>query len=178
MTEKGTLEWIVKNLGEFISPAIENTIYTMDWIAAMTYRETGFLIIRYVNKNVMFYEMHSLMKGDYIQRKGEKEKSYHGFGYMQIDIGSYPDFVKSGDWKDPVKLYKKAVSVLEEKRNYLEKKLPHITGDTMNRCITAAYNCGAARVVNAINTNKFVDYYTHQKNYSDEVWRLRQHLET
>ena len=173
MTEKETLRWIRDNLGTDIKTALKEP-YTMDWICAMCYRETGFLINRYVKGGHKPEFIHAQMKGDYSQRKGETKKQYHGYGYMQIDTGSYPEFIKSGAWRQPLAVFVKAVSVLEEKRIYLQKSFPLMVGDQLYRAITAAYNCGQGNVAKAIRQGFGVDHYTHQKNYSQEVWRMRE----
>jgi len=170
MTEKQILNWIKINLSPIIDHAIAdsgNVIYTQDWIAAMAMREVNFLIARHADKPVEVVA--KLMKGDYGQRKGEKVKSYHGFGFWQIDIGSFPDFIKSGDWQDAYKCCMKAISVLEGKRKYLASKFPIVE----HRAITAAYNCGEGNVYRALRNGKDVDIYTHNKDYSKEVWRYR-----
>lgn len=181
MTEREILSWIKINLGPIIDKALEEAkkknpdlFYTKDWLAAMVMRETGFLIARYLEKKMKVEVIHSLMKGDYGQRQGEKEKSYHGFGYWQIDIGSYPQFIKSGDWKDPFKTCMKAITVLEEKRMYLEPKFPNVKGDSLHRAITAAYNCGQGNVQKVLLVGQDIDARTHQHNYSAEVWRFRE----
>lgn len=185
MTEKQVIQWIIINLGPHIDKALlqarlknPDLLYTKDWLAGMAYRETGFLINRYVSQKLKPENIHTLMRGDYGQRPGETEKSYHGFGYWQIDIGSYPDFVKSGDWKDPYKTCVKAISVLEEKRLYLQSKLPAMVGEGLHRAITAAYNCGQGNVFKALKAGKDVDIYTHQHDYSKEVWRFREIAKT
>lgn len=181
MTEREILSWIKNNLGDVIDIAIiqakeknPELIYTRDWLAAMAMRETGFLIARYVEKKMKTDVIHSLMKGDYGQRPKETEKQYHGFGYWQIDIASYPAFVKSGDWKDPFKTCLKAIAVLEEKRLYLAPKFPNLQGDSLHRAITAAYNCGQGNVQKVLLVGQDIDARTHQKNYSKEVWRYRE----
>lgn len=181
MTEREILSWIKTSLGPTIDKVLDEAkkknpdlIYTPDWLAAMCMRETGFLIARYVQKKIKVEVIHTLMKGDYSQRKGELEKSYRGFGYWQIDIASYPQFVKTGDWKDPYKTCLKAISVLEEKRFYLEPKFPNLKGDGLYRAITAAYNCGQGNVQKVLLTGQDIDTRTHQKNYSAEVWRYRE----
>src|SRR5205814_5154441 len=116
----------------------------------------------------------SLMKGDYGQRNGDSEKRYHGYSFWQIDIGSYPEFIRSGDWKDPFKSAVKAVSVLEEKRKYFDEKMPGLKDDKLNRAITAAYNCGQGNVFKALINFKDVDAYTFNHDYSKEVWRFRE----
>lgn len=184
MTEKQTLLWIKLHLAVYINQAIADAktknaqlIYTEDWLAGMTYRETGFLIARYVAAGKQPAEIHKLMRGDYSQRKNETAKQYHGFGYMQIDTGSYPDFINLGYWKDPLKTYSKAISVLEEKRIYLfasnRFNAADFSIDNVHQAITAAYNCGQSNVSKALREGKDVDLYTHQHNYSAEVWRFR-----
>lgn len=185
MTEKDILRWINVNLGDPIDRALvharekfPNHQYTKDWLAGITMRETGFLIARYVKEGAKPDVIHGLMRGDYGQRSGEKEKSYHGFGYPQIDIGSYPDFVKSGDWKDPFKVFRKAITVLEEKREYLVPKFPNLQGDSLYRAITAAYNCGQGNVAKVLTAGQDIDSRTYNKDYSREVWRFREIFKT
>lgn len=180
MTEKEILRWIAVNLGHTIDKVLEDVrqqnpdlIYTKDWLAGIIMREVGFLIARYVQQGAKPDVIHSLMKGDFSQRPGEKEKSFHGFGYPQIDIASYPLFVKSGDWKDPFKVLRMAVAVLEEKRKYLEPKFPNLKGDSLCRAITAAYNCGQGNTAKVLNEGLDIDARTHGKDYSREVWRYR-----
>ncbi len=174
MTEKQIIGWIKTNLSPIIEKAIGDSqpvIYTTDWLAAMAMREVNFLIAR--NASKPFNVVCELMKGDYGQREGEAEKKYHGFSFWQIDIGSFPDFIKSGDWQDPYKSCLKAISVLEDKRKYLVSHLPTLSGNELNRAITASYNCGQGNVFKALSKGLDVDIYTHQHNYSKEVWRYR-----
>jgi hypothetical protein len=112
----------------------------------MTMRETGLKIAQQLGRGFKVPEIHAEMRGDYGQRPGDTERQYHGFGYMQIDIASYPDFVKSGKWKDPLATYKMAIAVLESKRNYLEPKYKEVGEEMIHRAITAAYNCGEGNV--------------------------------
>ncbi|MBC8045622.1 MAG: hypothetical protein H7Y00_02390, partial [Fimbriimonadaceae bacterium] len=138
-------------------------------------RETGFLFAKYYNQGFSYNDICLKMKGDYGKRTGEKEKQYHGFGFWQIDTGSYPVFINAGDWQDPLKTAIKAVNVLEEKRKYLiqkgwDKKLSAIL---FERAITAAYNCGQGNVNKALSNKKDIDHYTFAKDYSKEVFRYR-----
>lgn len=180
MTTRQILLWIHINLLQHINIAIDekkktnrHLIYTPDWLVGITFRETGGLINKYASVNTKADIMHTLMKGDYSQRPGEKEKQYHGFGYVQVDINSYPDFVKSGAWKDPLKCYLKAIDVLEEKRKYIEGHMIRLGGDDLHRAITAAYNCGQGNVVKALAAKKDVDAYTTGHDYSKDVWQRR-----
>jgi len=181
MTEKDILSWINVNLGPVIDKALEaakekhpDHPYTKDWLAAMAMRETGFKIAEFKELGKSPDIIHQVMRGDYSQRKGETEKSYHGFGYWQIDIGSYPYFIKSGNWKDPFKTCLMAIDVLEEKRLYLVPHFPNLQGDSLYRAITAAYNCGQGNVAKCLNEGKDIDARTYNHDYSREVWRFRE----
>lgn len=180
MNEKECLRWISVNLGEAIRKAMQDSkaknqalLYTFDWLVAMAYRETGIKIIKLIKKGFNTQDIIQNMKGDWSQRPGEKEPQYHGFGFWQIDIASYPEFVKSGDWKDPYKCCMKAISVLEEKRIYLQKHFPNLADESLHRAITAAYNCGQGNVAKVLRAGQDVDRRTHGQDYSKEVWRFR-----
>ncbi len=176
MTSLEIMGWYKNNLFPIVVKAIEekkkdnpNLQYTPDWLIAIAYRETWTLLITHIKNRTPFKNIEP--KGDYSQRKGEAEKQYHGFSYWQIDTGSYPDFIKSGDWKDPYKSCLKAIEVLEEKRKSLEYAFPKL--DNREQAITAAYNCGQGNVIKALRAGKDVDRYTHEKNYSKMVWEYR-----
>jgi len=183
MTEKNIMRWYREFLLADVEKAIAfkkernpDLIYTADWLIAMAYRETWTLTIKYINNKILFENIKPIVRGDYGQRPGETEKTFHGFGFWQIDIGSYPDFIKSGEWKDPFKCCCKAIDVLEEKRLYLESKIAssHYDVETFHRMITAAYNCGQGNVIKAINAGDPIDSRTHEKNYSQMVWNYRE----
>lgn len=174
-TDKDILNWIKNNLGVMIREAIHNTVFAEDWLAGICCRETGFLIVRYHNQGFGFEDICAKMLGDYSKRPGESAKRYHGYGFWQIDINSYPDFVNHGDWKDPFKTAQKAVSVLEEKRKYLIQKgwAQKLEATQFERAVTAAYNCGQGNVHKALSGGGDVDCYTYANDYSKEVFRYR-----
>lgn len=182
MTTRRALYWIRKELGPVIRQALamnKDVIYTEDWLAGMAYREVGQLIHRYVQPGVPINIICSLMRGDYSKRENDKEGRYHGYSFWQIDIDSYPEFIKSGDWKDPFRSCCKAIMVLEEKRSYLFGNNRHLDAgnydlQTVHRAITAAYNCGQGNVEKALKNGLDVDRYTHNHDYSREVWRYRE----
>jgi hypothetical protein len=169
------MQWIKDNLGPTIINAITDSGYTEDWLAGICARETGFLFTRYANQGLPFDQICSLMKGDYGKRPGEVAKQYHGFGFWQIDTGSFPEFINSGKWADPLETAKMAASVLEGKKKYLQHQGWHekLSDTSWARAITAAYNCGEGNVNKALARNLDVDTYTFAKDYSKEVFRYR-----
>lgn len=185
MTNTQILQWIKLNLGPVIQDAIAagrtkspDFLYTEDWLAAIACRETGALIAKRladstIQSGKVLSTIAGLMRGDYSQRKGEAELTYHGYGFWQADIGSYPAFVKSGDWKDPAKACAMAISILEGKRSFLESHFPNLTGGDLSRAITAAYNCGEGNVRDVLNEGHDIDIRTTGKDYSKNVWEFR-----
>lgn len=187
MTNTEILRWIKLNLGSIISDELTAvraktpTIpYTEDWLGAIVMRETGELIAKRISQatgipsGAMLGKIASLMTGDYSQRPGETEKSYHGFGFFQADIGSFPAFIKSGGWKDPVKACVMAIAILEGKRTYLVHHYPTLVGDELARAITAAYNCGEGNVGHVIDAGGDIDARTTGHDYSKNVWEFRE----
>lgn len=174
-TEAEMMRWIRDYLGNMMRQAVTGSAFTEDWLAGMCARETGYKIIQYYNQGHDFAYVCENMRGDYGRRSGEASARYHGFGFWQIDIGSYPDFINSHDWKDPLKTARKAVTVLNEKKTYLQNRGwdAQLTADEFNRAITAAYNCGQGNVDKALRNNRPIDFYTFTQNYSAEVWRYR-----
>jgi hypothetical protein len=71
----------------------------------------------------------------------------HGFSMWQIDIGSYPDWIKTGAWRDVGQAVMKSAEVLNEKRNEvlaLAKRNKLILSSADVEQITiAAYNHGS-----------------------------------
>lgn len=186
MTNTQILQWIKLNLSPIIRQSVAavqsknpHLLYTEDWLAAIACRETGELIEKRISQagnlpsGKQLSVISPLMTGDYSQRPGEKENSYHGFGYWQADIGSFPAFIRSGDWKDPLKGCTMAISILEGKRLWLTEHIHDFKGYPLDRCITAAYNCGEGNVEKVIEEAHDIDIRTTGKNYSAEVWEFR-----
>lgn len=178
MTETQILQWIKDNLSPIINKAItveSPIIYTEDWLAGIVCRETGILISKYAPKDLSLESISSLMRGDYSQRKwkGETSKRYHGFSFFQIDVDSFPDFVSSGQWKDPYLSCLKAINVLESKRKYLQARFKLLSGEELDRAITASYNAGEGNISKSLLAGEDIDSRTANHNYSKEVWRFR-----
>lgn len=184
MTETQIIQWIKTNLGPIIDYSLvmargrnPDLLYTEDWLGGIAMRETGGLIAKLLPSvpatgNALNL-ISPLMRGDFGQRPADKEKMYHGFGFWQIDIASFPAFIKSGDWKDALFTCEKAIAVLEDKRAYIHEHFPQLAGDDLARAITAAYNCGEGNVVKVLTEQHDIDIRTTDKNYSAEVWRFR-----
>jgi len=167
-SEKELLLWIKQNLGKYINIAIKNTNYDEAWIGAIACRETGFLILKYVNKGMKFDEIVKNMKGDF------NNGIYHGYSFWQIDIRSFPDFINSGDWLDVQKSANKCIDILNSKVIALKHLFTQTFGNiNFERAITAAYNTGEENVKHSISMNRDVDYTTFNHNYSIEVMRMR-----
>lgn len=178
MTDTALATWIKKNLGPIISECLTaagTDHFTEDLLGGMAQRETGIKMHPTLAKNpsITVAKLSELMMGDYGQRQGEVVARYHGFGFWQIDIKSFPEFVASGDWKDPHKCCAQAIRVLESKRKYLSDKLPGLTGEAFERATVAAYNCGEGRVMRAILAHQDPDTMTFGKDYVAAVWRYR-----
>lgn len=192
MTNTDTLRWIKLNLGPIIRQSIEaakaknpDLLYTEDWLAGIAMRETGTELIpkrlaqaANIQSGNQLSVIAPLIKGDYSQRPGEKEKTYHGFGFWQIDIASYPDFVRSGDWKSPALTCQKAIQVLEGKRMWLLQHVPDFKSYPLDRAITAAYNCGEGNVAHVIAEDHDIDARTFSHDYSKNVWEFREIYKT
>ncbi len=173
MTEKKIIAEIYTALAGYINPVVEGTRYDSKWITALVNRECGWKVAREVEAGKSVIESLENMRGDYVKSMG----GYQGYSPFQIDIKSYPAFIQSGDWKDLGKAAAKCIDVLEEKRKsleaygYTEEKLGT---NLFNRCITAAYNCGAGGVRRSMqasgNTNP--DLRTYSSDYSKEVFRM------
>lgn len=181
MTNRDILTWIKRELGPYIQKALlarPGSIYTEDWLAGIAMRETGGLMGIYIPQKSDPLVICSILRGDYTQRPGETQKQYHGYGVTQIDIASFPQFVKSGDWKDPVKCFIKSIEVLNGKRDYLLDQYPMLWGNDLDELITAAYNCGEGNESKLVLKTLDPDIYTTQHNYSKAVFEFAEIYKT
>lgn len=172
MSNMGILKWVKENLSLYIKEAISikpGTFVTEELLAAITCRETGILIQKYAPAKIKIYEMASMMKGDYTQRKNDVAKIFHGWGWTQIDIDSFPDFVKSGQWMDSLKVFIKTIDILEGKKKYLEAHRDGLSDDVFEKHIIAAYNSGEGNQRKAIEQHLDADRFTTNHNYAEQV---------
>lgn len=96
----------------------------------------------------------------------------HGHGLMQIDDRSFGEFCASALWQDPQSNIDFGARVLVEKRTYMISHTVSLGDVVLERCAIAGYNCGAARVVQALRGGLDIDWFTTQRNYSREVLRM------
>ncbi len=173
--DKQMMQWIKNNLGSTITQAIEGSAYAEDWLAGMCARETGFLFTRYANQGNTFEQIVPLMKGDYSKRKNNSQKIFHGFGFWQIDIDSFPGFIHEDRWKSALETAVMSVKVLDGKMKFLQQKgwKEKLSSIMFERAVTAAYNCGEGGVNKALTKGLDVDAFTYSNDYSREVFRYR-----
>lgn len=182
VTNETVLKWINENLGGIIRKAIIGTLYSEELLAGIVMREVGTSkLAKFIHNQLKekaekdfsitpqkwtFDYICKNMKGDWGLRKGELYPRYHGFGFWQIDIGSYPEFIESGKWQDPYECCLQAIKCLQEKEEQLYSYYSYLF---YKRVIIAAYNCGASRVIKALRENRDIDYYTYNRDYSKSV---------
>ncbi|SRR5579884_559030 len=88
----------------------------------------------------------------------------HGYGIMQVDIGTDPEFCSSWSADDVQPSIDCGTQILAGKRDYL---LRH--GITETRAIAAAYNTGEGNVVNSITHGLDPDHTTTGGDYGRDV---------
>jgi hypothetical protein len=179
-TNRDILKWVHDNLGDSIRELTDvefaDTVYTEAIIAGLICRETGFLILRYVNKGMSLDEIALKMKGDFGKRPGDGSAKYHGYGFVQIDTGSYPDFIFKTPLGDYKAYLRKAIEVLEEKRKSIVNagfSQERLGDENFTRAILAAYNSGQGNVINSLHHGRDIDSTTYQGDYSKEVMKFR-----
>jgi soluble lytic murein transglycosylase-like protein len=106
----------------------------------------------------------------------------HGYGLMQVDVGTDPEFCHSGAWKNAPLSIHTGAGILASKRTqiqHLEGSAIHIGGqsfvgkqiialDDVDRLTIAAYNCGLwAYYSFSVGTD--IDRFTTGHNYSKDV---------
>jgi len=174
--DREILVWIKKELGETIRKAVADsgTDFEESLLGAMVLREVGVIISRNVPKKLSMMDISGITRGDYTKRKNDKEEMYHGYSYFQIDIDSFPDFVKSGNWKDPYKSCLMAIKVLEGKRKYIASKCPELDEKSLYRATIAAYNYGEGTACKRIKAKQDIDLGTAHNNYSKLVLECKE----
>lgn len=169
MNTPDILTWIKKNLSPFMLPVLDDQI-SEAMLAGLTCREVDGLIAKFVPRGWSVAEICANMRGDLDQRRGETSATFHGYGITQIDIASYPDFVSSGDWKDPAKCYAKTAGILRANRAAILRHISGLEAVSLERYMLAAYNCGVGNEFKVIDRHLDFDAYTTGHDYSFEIW--------
>lgn len=118
----------------------------------------------------------------------------HGYGLMQIDGRSFPEWTKSECWREAGEGIAKGAEVLAGKRDGLRKRagqllavrdsrsgetyrfrMPRFEGDALNRAAIASYNCGDWAGYH-VSRGRDVDYGTTGKDYSSDVLARAEHF--
>jgi membrane-bound lytic murein transglycosylase MltF len=99
-----------------------------------------------------------------------------GHGLMQIDSGTWGDWLATNDWTDPLTNVRKGVSIFSTDLDYFASK--GLEGDERTRAALAAYNHGPSNVWANIQAGRDVDYRTTGGNYSQRVWDAFQNFST
>jgi hypothetical protein len=175
MTESAMIKWINNNVGSDIDKAISDTkevFFAKDVLIGMAYRETGLKLMELLNLGNKVPSIFSLVRGDYSKRSKDASAMYHGYGLWQVDIDSFPDFVRSGDWKTPYKCCVKALEILNGNKKYLSGKFPALSENDLLINSIAAYNCGIGNQSKTIQNKQDTDTRTFNHDYSKEVMRF------
>lgn len=98
------------------------------------------------------------IKGDF------RDGIYHGYGVMQVDIGTDPAFCKTWTAEKVNESVERGCRILAGKRAYLAKKQC-----TDLRAIAAAYNTGEGNVSRSLAAGRDPDSTTTGRNYGSDV---------
>ncbi len=120
---------------------------------------------------------------EWLERAGD---GGHGFGLMQVDSRTDPQFVRSGAWRQPGPSILKGAEILSLKRarilgltgmtvdltdshrNHVTFTMPNFAPDVLERVTIAAYNCGLWSAYHA-SLGRSPDRGTTRGNYSADV---------
>lgn len=97
-----------------------------------------------------------------------------GHGLMQIDSGTWGDWIAANDWADPYTNVKKGVSIFSTDLDYFASK--GLAGEDQIRAALAAYNHGPSAVWRAYQAaldageEPDFDHGTTGGDYSSSVW--------
>ena len=98
------------------------------------------------------------IKGDF------RDGIYHGFGIMQVDIGTDPEFCKNWTPAKVTESIHRGTQILSGKRKFLATK-----NITELKAIAAAYNTGEGNVARSVAANQDPDRTTTGRDYGSDV---------
>jgi soluble lytic murein transglycosylase-like protein len=91
----------------------------------------------------------------------------HGRGLMQIDDRTWVKWLRDHRWQDALTNIRFGAEILRGEMDRFAQ-----TGHGIE-CAVAAYNCGPARVRQALAEKRGCDFYTHGQDYAADVLRRR-----
>lgn len=91
-----------------------------------------------------------------------------GRGLMQIDYDAHA-FARTGAWRDGEQNLLYGATVLLDNLRLLRRRFPGFGEGRILAAALAAYNCGPRRVVEAMERERDVDYFTTHRDYSRDV---------
>jgi hypothetical protein len=94
--------------------------------------------------------------------------AYHGFGIMQVDVGTDPNFCASWTPDQVEGSIQRGTQILAQKRDALAAR--NITDP---KAIAAAYNTGQGNVIHSIQNGADPDRTTTEGNYGSDVMARR-----
>ncbi len=98
------------------------------------------------------------IKGDF------RDGIYHGYGVMQVDIGTAPEFCKAWTETDIEGSVDNGTKILNGKRQFLAGKQI-----TALQAIAAAYNTGEGNVLRSVTAHQDPDHTTTGGDYGKDV---------
>jgi hypothetical protein len=98
------------------------------------------------------------IKGDF------HDNAYHGFGIMQVDVGTDSDFCAHWTADQVEGSIQRGVKILSGKRTQLAAK-----SITDLKAMAAAYNTGAGNVIRSLANGVDADHTTTGRDYGSDV---------
>lgn len=165
LTEKNVAQLVRQYLKEFIVPVIKGTMFSLNDISGLVYRETFSKLIPLLRKGQTIEQIFTNFTGD----------GGHGHSPFQIDDRYHQSFIRSGDWKD---LHKASAKCMEVLKSFESELKQYKNRPDFKKMVFSAYNCGGSNVRKALARGFDSDRYTWQSNYGAEVIRLSKVLDS
>jgi hypothetical protein len=110
------------------------------------------------------------MKGDFRKSKHFPSGGYHGYGIMQVDVGTDPAWIVSGAWQKVDQAIMHGTKLLSDKRNQLNNMWSGTrTLKEFLWVLAASYNHGAEGSYNDFKAHGSPDLHTTGHDYGADV---------
>lgn len=115
------------------------------------------------------------MKGDYRKSKHFPGGGYHGYGIMQVDVGTDPQWIASGAWQNVDQAIMHGTSILNSKKNELNRMWQgERTLQQFLWTLSASYNTGTSRAYPDFKASGNPDRRTTGHDYGRDVLQRMQ----